>query len=85
MTSARLAVEQEDMVSARAALASTDERLAVLEAGLSGQNAEVVAGMRERLGLVLDELGDDAFAARRDLEVLANNLLTLERSLFGES
>jgi hypothetical protein len=34
--------------------------------------------------LVLDEVESDEFAARRDLEILANNLLSLERSLFGE-
>jgi hypothetical protein len=40
--------------------------------------------MRDRLRLVLAELDSDAFAAQRDLEVLANNLLALRRSLSGE-
>ncbi len=84
VTSARLALEQEDPTSARAALGATDDRLEALEAGLTGQNAQTVGGMRDRLVLVLDELETDAFAARRDLEILANNLLALERSLFTE-
>ena len=33
--------------------------------------------------LVLEELGEDSFAAVRDLEVLSSNLSALERSLFG--
>jgi len=39
--------------------------------------------MRSRLALVLDELETNRFAAMRDLEVLASNLMALERSLFG--
>jgi hypothetical protein len=39
--------------------------------------------MLTRLELVLEELGEDSFAAIRDLEVLSSNLAALERSLFG--
>ncbi len=84
VTSARLAVEQEDVLSARAALAGTEARLRALQRQLSGGEASAVAGMLDRLQLVLDELDEDAFAAQRDLEVMANNLIALERSLFGE-
>ncbi len=84
VTSARLAVEQEDVLSARAALAGTEARLRALQRQLSGGEANAVAGMLDRLQLVLEELDEDAFAAQRDLEVMANNLIALERSLFGE-
>jgi hypothetical protein len=47
-------------------------------------NAETVEGFRTRLALVLEEVDDNAFAAQRDLQILASNLLSLERSLFGE-
>ena len=36
------------------------------------------------LTLVLMEIEVDRFAALRDLEVLANSLLAMERSLFGD-
>ena len=84
VTSAQLAMVQEDAIAAKAALTGTDMRLSSLEADLDGNNASTVKGLRERLGLVLQEIDTDAFAARRDLEILANNLLSLERSLFGE-
>jgi hypothetical protein len=34
--------------------------------------------------LALEGVESDSFAAQRDLEILANNLLSFERSLFGE-
>jgi hypothetical protein len=84
VTSAQLAMVQEDILAAKAALSGTDARLGNLESNLSGAEAETVKGLSERLTLVLDEVESDEFAARRDLEILANNLLSLERSLFGE-
>jgi chromosome segregation ATPase len=83
VTSAQLELAEDNPAGAGLELAGTDDRLASLQAKLEGSQAATVQGLRERLGLVLDELEGDAFAARRDLEVLANNLLDLERSLFG--
>jgi hypothetical protein len=84
VTTAQLALAQEDDIAARAALTGTDARLNTLKATLKGANANDVNEMIGRLQLVLEEVESDAFAARRDLEILANNLLALERVLFGE-
>jgi cell division protein FtsL len=84
VTTAQLALAQEDDIAARAALTGTEARLNTLEAGLEGPDAAAVAEMRTRLQLVLDGVETDNFAARRDLEIMANDLLSLERVLFGE-
>ncbi|MCK4692356.1 MAG: hypothetical protein KAT23_01915 [Anaerolineales bacterium] len=82
VTAAQLAIAQEDPIAAKAALAGTDDRLMALDVELIG--ADTVEGLRNRLALVLEEVDDNAFAAQRDLQILASNLLALERSLFGE-
>jgi len=84
VTTAQLALAQEDDIAARAALTGTDASLDSLEIILEGADAQEVRDMSDRLDLVLEEVKSDPFAARRDLEVLANNLLALERVLFGE-
>jgi hypothetical protein len=84
VTTAQLALAQDDDIAARAALTGTAARLTALESTLDGADAIAVAEMGERLQLVLEEVETDSFAARRDLEILANNLLALERVLFGE-
>lgn len=83
VASAQLALLAEDFVTAKASLAGTDTRLEVLISNLESEDRNTVQGMLTRLELVLDELGDDSFAAIRDLEVLSSNLAALERSLFG--
>lgn len=83
VASAHLAMLAEDIVTAKASLAGTDSRLEVLRSGLEGEDRDTVQGMLTRLDLVLEELGEDTFAAIRDLEVLSSNLAALERSLFG--
>lgn len=82
VTSAQLALAQEDEIAAKAALAGTRVSLLALEEKLSAADAETVRGLIERLELVQGEVESDEFAASRDLEILANNLLTLERSLY---
>jgi cytoskeletal protein RodZ len=84
VSTAQLALAQEDDIAARAALTGTDARLKALAATLEGANAIDVGEMSGRLELVLEEVESDTFAARRDLEILAKNLLALERVLFGE-
>ncbi len=83
VSTAQLGILQEDVLAAKAALSGTDARLANLEKQLEDNDAQTVASLRERVALVLEEVDTDVFAARRDLEVLANNLLALERLLFG--
>jgi hypothetical protein len=76
-------VAQEDPVHALAALDGTAEKLARLESQLSGSDAQTVAGLAERLTLVIGEVNSDIFAAQRDLEIMANTLLELDRELFA--
>ena len=80
VTTAQLALAQEDSIAARVALEETSAKLEEL-ADASGSESIVV--LQERLELVVDEVQSDAFAAQRDLEVLANALLSLERDLFN--
>ena len=82
VTTAQLAMAQEDPIAAKAALAGTDERLMTLDEELVG--ADTVEGLRDRLALVIEELDDNIFAAQRDLQILSNNLISLERSLFSK-
>jgi hypothetical protein len=84
VNSAQLAVAQEEPAQAKAALATTDDRLAALEEQADTASRSQFQDLRERLGLALQSIGQDDFAAQRDLEVLANKLLTLEGQLFGE-
>ncbi len=81
VTRAQLALAQEDTVSVAAALQETGERLNSLR-DLVGANE--LTGLRERLVLVLSEVDGDPFAAERDLEILANTLLAIERELATE-
>jgi hypothetical protein len=83
VASAHLAMLAEDIVTAKASLAGTDSRLEALMGSLDGEDRETVQGMLTRLDLALEELGEDTFAAIRDLEVLSSNLAALERSIFG--
>lgn len=83
ITSAELALAKDDLVTAKASLTGTDARLENLQEMFEGEDQQTIDGMRTRLSLVLEELETDASAAMSDLEVLASNLLALERSLFG--
>jgi len=81
VTRAQLALAQEDPVRVAAALEGTGEKLATLRDLMQDSDLE---GIRERLVLVLAEADADPFAAERDLEILANILLEIERELSGE-
>jgi len=83
VTSAQLAIAQEDPGAAKAALQPTDETLGDLGKKLGPSEAAVIASLRDRVKLVIREVEGDLFAAQRDLEVLANSLLEIEREHFG--
>jgi hypothetical protein len=83
VAAAQIALYTEDFVTAKASLAGSDTRLDAIMQKLQGEDRDTVEGMLTRLELVLEELGEDSFAAVRDLEVLSSNLSALERSLFG--
>ena len=81
VTRAQLALAQEDPLRVAAALQGTGEKLATSRDLMEDSDLE---GIRERLVLVLSEVDGDPFAAERDLEILANILLEIERELSGE-
>ena len=82
VTSAQLTLAKGDTVAAKAALAGTRASLIELEENVSVEDAETVMDLIDRLELVQGEVDTDEFAASRDLEILANTLLSLEGSLF---
>lgn len=84
VTTAQLAIAQEDPIGAKAALEETGQTLRDLGEKLGPGEASAIASLRERVGLVLEEVDADIFAAQRDLEVLANSLLEIEREHFGD-
>lgn len=84
VTNAQLGLAKGEPATAAAALEATDDRLRSLQEGLDDREEEIVRGMRDRLGLVMQEIETDEFAAQNDLEILANNLVDLEDAVFGE-
>ena len=83
VTTAQLGIAQEDPIAAKAALENTAAALVDLGEKLGPGEASTVAGLQDRLTLVQEELEADIFAAQRDLEILANSLLEIERDQFG--
>lgn len=83
VTSAQLGIAQEDPIAAKAALENTAAALVDLGAKLGPGEASTMAALQDRLTLVQAELEADIFAAQRDLEILANSLLEVERDQFG--
>ena len=84
VSSARVALGQDDLVGIRAALAGTDESLASLQEGLGVDGTAAVKGLRDQLADLLDTLEQDALSLDQELERLTSNLLALERSLFSD-
>ncbi|NIS82386.1 MAG: hypothetical protein GTO14_19760 [Anaerolineales bacterium] len=84
VSSARVALGQEDIVGVRAALAGTDERLATLQKELGPDGTSAVQALRDQLSSVLGALGEDPTLTDQELERLIANLLALERSVFSE-
>lgn len=83
VTTAQLALTQENVAAAKASLVQASTDLSALKAGSTSETA-TIEGLQERVQLVLQEIDGDAFAARRDLEIMTNSLLALEKILFAE-
>lgn len=64
-------------------LARVEGHLAALQDLLAGSMQQEVRDLRDRLALAAGEVTSDPFAARRDLEILANGLRMLEEQLSG--
>ena len=84
VANAQLALEMDDNAQARIILNQTSLALNKIEELLEIDQKEVVSDLKQRLSLVMDELDDDPFAAKSDLDVLETKLLQLEDSLFGQ-
>lgn len=82
VTSAQLALAQDNPLGAKAALTDTDAKLRELQSEMDSTAAQSIQAIRDRLVLVSGELESDRFAAQRDLEVVANSLLDDEKALF---
>lgn len=83
VNAARVALVSDDMASARVHLTNTMDTLKELEKLVGSNQKEMVNSMQNRLSLVVDEMGDDLFAAQSDLAVLASNLVQLENTFFA--
>lgn len=81
---AQLALAQEDSLRVADALQGTGEKLSSLRELYGSTAPAELEGLHERIDLVLTEVVDDPFAAERDLEILANTLLEIERELSGD-
>lgn len=84
VSSARVALGEEDLVGVRSALAGTDDRLSKLQTELGADGVTAVKAIRDQLASLLVNLGDDPALTDQDLERLIANLLALERSVFSE-
>jgi len=80
---ARLALAKQDPTKARVVLSNTGDTLKSLETLLKPDQRKVVTDLQNRLGLILDEIEENAYAAESDLDVLATSLLELEDAYFG--
>lgn len=82
VSTARLALANDNLAGALSALVDTDERLSRLQESLEGEDANAIVGLRVRLQQAISEIDTNVFAADGDLGILANDLLGLERRLY---
>jgi hypothetical protein len=78
---ARVAVVGRNAAAARPPLARADVLLVRLKTLVEGEQADAITDLRARLTLAVGELDSDQFAAERDLEIVANNLVELAEQL----
>jgi septal ring factor EnvC (AmiA/AmiB activator) len=83
VTRARLALALNETDAARQLLANTPQTLNQIATYLEAKDAQTVQALSERLAQVLDELDSNTFAAQSDLDVLANDLIQLEKQYFS--
>jgi len=78
VSKAQAALAQDEQDNARQALSGTDAGLTKLEAELPPDQSKTLQDARNRLSMVLGEMGSNGLAARNDLEVLASLLASLQ-------
>jgi len=84
VAAAQLALAQNDPAKARLALSKTPETLKNLESMLEPGKKKLAKDMQARLDLAVKEIGENAYAANSDLDVLATGLLELENAYFAK-
>jgi len=84
IAAAQLALAQTDPARARLALSKTSETLKKLEGMLEPGKKKVATDMQSRLDLAVKGIGDNAYAAASDLDVLATSLIELENAYFAK-
>lgn len=82
--SAQLALEKEDTNSASLALSKTPETLDTISDMLESNQREVVSKMKDRLDLAVNGIDTNTYAALSDLDVLYNDLIKLENTLYSQ-
>ena len=82
--SAQLALNKEDTNSASLALSQTSKTLDTISAMLEPNQREVVSKMKDRLDLAINGIDTNTYAALSDLDVLYNDLIKLENTLFSQ-
>lgn len=78
-----LALAADNLPEAKLALNKVESNLQILAERVNEDQIEVVENMQQRHELISEELEQDSFSARSDLEVLASKLVTLENTLFA--
>jgi len=84
IAAAQLALAQNDPVKARLALNKTPETLKKLESMLEPDKKKLATDMASRLDLAVKGIGENAYAANSDLDVLATGLIELENAYFAK-
>lgn len=84
VAAAQLALEQDDPAKARLALSKTGETIKALGSLLKPGEKKLATDLQSRLELALKGIGENAFAAASDLNVLATGLTELENAYFAK-
>jgi hypothetical protein len=83
VSNALLALSEDNLAEAKLELDKVGRTLEKLETMLNEDQVEVVVNMQQRHELIMEELEEDRFSARSDLEVLSSKLGALENTLFA--
>ena len=80
---ARATLADQNLTQAKAHLDNLSQNLNALQTTVPASEKDKITAMQSRLTLVTGEMDQNAFAAKSDLDVLANSLTELEKTLFG--
>lgn len=80
VTSAMLALANNDLEKAKTYLSTSKEKLLSLGSLVKSDKIKTITDMQARLELVINEIGTDPYAATSDLDVLSTNLQQLEET-----